>query len=425
METRSVQQRLEQHEEQIQRLQSDVTEIKSVLKTLEEDRLEAGEFRKAMMGWLKQQGKQTDSGASNFNSGLFSELGGGSGSGAGGGGFGSGGGSGLGGGSKGGGEIPQGGAVVVPWTVKKVKLPEFYGFDPQGWIQKANLFFDINGTPADLRIRLAQLSMVGVAQHWFTIVKQVHASLTWDQFQLELLQRFSGLEIQNPFEQLASIKQADSIHDYIDDFEYLLSLVPKLPESQAMGYFVTGLRDEVKRWVRLHRPQSRLDAMYLAKDVEEMLRPSSEAVSQFRFRYHHLGGLGDNSKWDRGPLLGQSMLRGTSSVDSGLKGAESPTLSSPRPVVSTPSDGSQVVHKDRGVRSLSRTEWEDRRKKGLCFRCGQQFGPAHKCPEGKLRVLLLGEDECETNGGNLYQYEELGSPEPSLRDITGPGSGAP
>jgi len=151
----------------------------------------------------------------------------------------------------------------LPWAVKKIKLPEFQGFDPQGWIQKASLYFDINQTPPHLRVRLAQLSMVGVAQHWFTIVQQVHENLQWEQLQMELLQRFSGLEIHNPYEQLSTIKQSSSIHDYIDDFEYLLSLVPRLPESQSMGYFIGGLRDDVKKWVRLHRPQSRLDAMYL------------------------------------------------------------------------------------------------------------------------------------------------------------------
>ena len=83
--------------------------------------------------------------------------------------------------------------------------------------------------------------MVGVAQHWFTIVNQIYESLSWEQLTRELLQRFSGLEIQNPYEQLATIKQLTSIHDYIDDFEYLLSLVPRLPESQALGYFVAGL----------------------------------------------------------------------------------------------------------------------------------------------------------------------------------------
>ncbi|KAD2028400.1 hypothetical protein E3N88_41992 [Mikania micrantha] len=87
-------------------------------------------------------------------------------------------------------------------------------------------------------------------------------------------ERVNGLEIQNPYEQLATIRQSHSIFDYIDDFEYVLSLVPPLPESQTLGYFIAGLKDDVKQQVRLHRPTSCIDAMYLAKDVELMLRPS-------------------------------------------------------------------------------------------------------------------------------------------------------
>ncbi|KAD2803904.1 hypothetical protein E3N88_37281 [Mikania micrantha] len=40
-------------------------------------------------------------------------------------------------------------------------------------------------------------------------------------------------------------------------------------------------------------------------------------------------------------------------------------------------------------------------------RCGQQYGPAHKCPEGKLRVLLLGEDEYEISEGDNLRLEQL------------------
>ncbi|KAD5961527.1 hypothetical protein E3N88_13000 [Mikania micrantha] len=57
------------------------------------------------------------------------------------------------------------------------------------------------------------------------------------------------------------------------------------------------------------------------------------------------------------------------------------------------SSSSNSSTRDKSVRTLSRTEWEERRKKGLCYRCGQLYGPTHRCPEGKLRVLLLGEDE--------------------------------
>ena len=170
-------------------------------------------------------------------------------------------------------------------AAKKVKLPEFGGYDPRGWISKAELYFEIHGTAPELRIRLAQLSMTGVAQHWFSVVRNIHDNLSWEQFTRELLQQFRGLEIQNPYEQLATIKQVDSVHDFIDDFEYLLYLIPRLPESQALGYFLAGLRLEIKQWVRLQRPQTRLDAMYIARDVEQMLNPSDLTRLNSRYRY--------------------------------------------------------------------------------------------------------------------------------------------
>ncbi|KAM0043609.1 putative nucleotidyltransferase, Ribonuclease H [Helianthus debilis subsp. tardiflorus] len=359
-------------------LQSDVAEIRNSFKSFEAERSESSEFRKVVLSWMAKQEKKADSSDSG-DSVVFTGFG-----------------------------TPPGPSNTsdspLPWAVKKVKLPEFSGFDPQGWIQKANLYFDLNRTSDDARLQLARLSMVGVAQHWFTIITQVHPTISWHDFQSELLQRFSGLEIQNPYEQLATIKQGDSIYDYIDDFEYLLSLVPRLPESQTIGYFVAGLKDDVKKWVRLHRPCSRLDAMYLAKDVELMLRPNSAQAALGRFRYLYPTGPSSFGPRDGSSGLGRSEPR--SNIPS--RPSDKPgslKLDSPRFVVNTRSplpaaDLGQSSPRDRGVRSLSRTEYEDRRKKGLCFRCGQQYGPPHKCPEGKLRVLLLGEDEDDCSLGD-------------------------
>lgn len=313
----------------------------SSIQSMEIDQSEQAEFRTFVMNWVKQQGKQPVM-ESGERSGVFADQS----------------------------DSPfqkktdssfvkdgqQGTYDHLPWAAKKIKLPEFFGFDPQGWIKKAELYFEIHGTPPQLRMRLAQLSMVGVAQHWFTIVKEVYDQITWDQFTKELLQRFSGLEIQNPYEQLATIHQVNSIHDYIEDFEYLLSLVPRLPESQALGYFIAGLHDEVKRWVRLHRPQSRLDAMYLAKDVEEMLRPSTIGVSQSRFRYQGIGnGLGSLSRPDFKSPMSRTESKGpimSRSVDKGLGSRFEPnrpssTFRSPS-VSSTDSSSGEIGIEDLG-----------------------------------------------------------------------------
>ncbi|KAL6578234.1 hypothetical protein OROMI_010562 [Orobanche minor] len=393
IETRSQANRLDQHEEQILKIQADLEGIRS---EFARDREATGEFQKFMMSWVKRQEKSPDpdSEVVTQTPTLFNRP--------------------EGGGSSGGVMLQKSEPPGDMWAVKKVKLPDFSGFDPQGWLQKANLYFELNRTPPHLRIRLAQLSMVGVASHWFTIVNQIYNPLSWEQFQSELLQRFSGLDLHNPYEQLATMKQGDSIYDYIDDFEYMLSLVPKLPEPQSIGYFVAGLKEDVKRWVRLHRPQTRLDAMYLAKDIEGLLHSPRQQTSYSRFRYYsgssdgpvveHRSSSGSPRETQR-PTFGSNGDRLISSRPDANRG-----YPFSRSVTATPKesmDFAQMFNRNRGIRSLTRTEWDERRKKGLCFRCGQQYGPTHKCPEGKLRILLLGEDEEEPDPGSLVSMESV------------------
>lgn len=54
METRSQVSRLDQHDEQISKIQSDILEIKAAM---DSERVESAEFRKVVLGWVKQQGK--------------------------------------------------------------------------------------------------------------------------------------------------------------------------------------------------------------------------------------------------------------------------------------------------------------------------------------------------------------------------------
>jgi hypothetical protein len=136
---------LDAHDEQIKQLQIDVSDIKS---SLEADRVVNREFQAMVLELLKPMGKK--SGDSGDGSALVFSSGGGNDSASGvvaGGAIGSG--SGVHSGS------PKEDSTGAPWAVKKVKLPEFTGFDPQGWIQKANLYFDVNSISDELRLRLA------------------------------------------------------------------------------------------------------------------------------------------------------------------------------------------------------------------------------------------------------------------------------
>lgn len=52
------------------------------------------------------------------------------------------------------------------------------------------------------------------------------------------------------------------------------------------------------------------------------------------------------------------------------------------------------------TRHLSKSEWEERRRLVLCFRCGQKYTPQHKFSAGQLRIMLLADgDEISDDGG--------------------------
>ncbi|MCI55064.1 retrotransposon gag protein, partial [Trifolium medium] len=50
---------------------------------------------------------------------------------------------------------------------KKVKLPVFDGEDPVAWITRAEIYFDVQNTTEEMRVKLARLSMEGATIHWF------------------------------------------------------------------------------------------------------------------------------------------------------------------------------------------------------------------------------------------------------------------
>ncbi|MCH92916.1 retrotransposon gag protein, partial [Trifolium medium] len=46
-------------------------------------------------------------------------------------------------------------------AVKKVELPTFNGEDPAGWISRAEIYFSVQETTPEVKVRLAQICMEG------------------------------------------------------------------------------------------------------------------------------------------------------------------------------------------------------------------------------------------------------------------------
>lgn len=73
---------------------------------------------------------------------------------------------------------------------------------PVGWITSAEIYFEVQNTVEDVRIKLAMLSMEGSTIHWFNLLRETEELVTQDKFKKALVAKFGGRRTGNPFERV-------------------------------------------------------------------------------------------------------------------------------------------------------------------------------------------------------------------------------
>ncbi|GAU14480.1 hypothetical protein TSUD_250200 [Trifolium subterraneum] len=306
---------------------------------------------------------------------------------------------------------------------KKVKLPLFDGEDPGAWITRAEIYFDVQNTSDEMRVKLSQLSIEGSTIHWFNLLMETEDELSWEKLKRALIAR---RRLENPFEELSTLKQQGTVEEFVESFELLSSQVGRLPEEQYLGYFMSGLKPQIRRRVRTLNPRNCMDMMRIAKDVEGELRNDDDEENKDRQKAKKAGferlGLKDWAGSHRNrygsqfrDFTRQSTMGGSSpnsktgTVGSNSKSNASNSNSSAlMNSTARKNDGGQRSGNWKGIRSFHNEEMEERRIKGLCFKCGGKYHPTlHKCPERSLPVLILGEGETMNEEGEIVNLEEL------------------
>ncbi|CAJ2649147.1 unnamed protein product [Trifolium pratense] len=300
---------------------------------------------------------------------------------------------------------------------KKVKLPLFEGDDPVAWITCAEIYFDVQQTADDMRVKLSRLSMEGPTIHWFNLLMETEDNLSWEKLKKALIARYGGMRLENPFEELSTLRQTGSVEEFVEAFELLSSQVGRLPEEQYLGYFMSGLKSSIRRRVRTLNPSNRMHLMRMAKDVEEELKDEDDDGDRI-WGKKSLGrsegvGLGSKSHNRFNPTQKEVTRSSYSGWNNSSKktGSQSNSNSNSNANTSMSSTGRKndgdrrggVGDRWRGVRS---EEMDERRIKGLCFKCGGKWHPTlHKCPERSMRVLILGEGETLNDDGEIVALE--------------------
>ena len=82
--------------------------------------------------------------------------------------------------------------------------------------------------------------------------------------------RFRDSEFADPMFKLVSLTQTTSVEDYYEEFECLLYLL-NISNEYSFSVFVSNLKADISRSVRLFQPKTHTHALNLAKQMESVM----------------------------------------------------------------------------------------------------------------------------------------------------------
>ncbi|KAK9195245.1 hypothetical protein WN943_003365 [Citrus x changshan-huyou] len=200
----------------------------------------------------------------------------------------------------------------------------------------------------------------GDAVPWYHWLEQTMGNMTWAQFKRALVTRFRTFEDGDAVGSITKLRQTGTVIEYQRQFERLADRTRNLPESFFISCFLSGLREDIKIGVQMLKPASLLQTFELARFQEEYAAVSNRRIP-------------------------------------------------PRP--SPPLSGSPLF------RRLSIAEKTERRAKGLCFNCDEQFKPGHRCKAPQLLLLDADIDDKDEQAEAFEEFPE--TVEVSLKALTG------
>lgn len=306
------------------------------------------------------------------------------------------------------------------WRLRKMDLPVFDGSDPDGWLLRVERYFSIYGLTEGEMLEAVVIAMEGDALRWYQWEQKRRPIRLWADLKERILKQFRPSTGGSLDEQWLATKQLTTVLEYRRKFIETAAPLDRIPESMLLGQFLNGLKKDIRAEVRLLSPSNLEQAMEIAARVEDRNRATS-----------------DKKSW-------VSSFKSSMSSGSPKSFTTTPTTTSGSVTSSFPHQGSASVYSDTQstmqpskaksvtsspgrnfgeVRRLTDKEFQDKRAKGLCFRCDDKWSMGHRCKKKELSVLLLDgeEDETDSDGNSeslLSPIAEVHS-EISLNSVVG------
>ena len=274
-----------------------------------------------------------------------------------------------------------------------MELPIFSGEDAPGWLVRVERYFDVNGVRENERAELVLVALEGRALSWYQGWEDQHPYPSWRQFREALLRRFQPEMVKDPYGPLLRLKQNGAVMEYVDAFERVAGPMKEIDKEILKGIFINGLKGPLRAEVKSMGLETLEEIKDRALILEERNREWKEEGVSF----------GDKKG---------GFSRGPNSSHVGFGGKVTGGISGPKPI-----SGGGVDKAMGEGRRLSQAELQDRSRKGLCFKCGDKWGPEHRCKFQHYQLLLVEGtgDTSEEENEDSSEKEELQLEVRSLR----------
>lgn len=209
-------------------------------------------------------------------------------------------------------------------------------------------------------IHFVVLHLEGVAYEWWHhgLVTQNHAlTHSYPKFTERPIARFDRKDVELYYRDLALLKQSGHVETCINEFQHIAVMVPEMPDSRVVMFFIEGLHERYRGLVKALKPKTLQEAIQLTLDLDTTPPPST---------------FQQNKKSSEGSKPSQS--------------SSSQLPSAPPPP------------------KMDRESRNELRRKKLCFSCKEPWEPGHRClGKGKAHLTEVfsdGEDEQMQDTGD-------------------------
>ncbi|KAF4346223.1 hypothetical protein G4B88_011784 [Cannabis sativa] len=225
-------------------------------------------------------------------------------------------------------------------------------------------YFGLQRLSPPEQLEAAVLCLEGAALNWFRWENQRQAIKSWEELKSLLLRRFRP--------------KAEA------------STIEPMGDQALQAAFLKGLKIEIQAPLRILEPNGLVHMMDLAEQVK-----ANQALTRL-----HRNGLNGPMRSSPRPPLSALLIPDSSKgtyVTSPISSSHSTQLS---PGASSKQSSSQAT--SPVYRRYTESEIQEKKRKGLCFKCDGRWSRGHECSQAEVQILLQQEELMEEQLSTQY-----------------------